>query len=265
MKDIITFFKKKKSESKKISVLTCYDYSTARIFSDTELDCILVGDSLGMVFQGQESTMPVSLEEMIYHAKAVKRGASAIPIICDLPFLSYHVSKEEGIRACGRVMQETGSAAVKIEGASPYILDLVSHLVEIGIPVVGHLGLTPQSARVLGGHRLQGKKPEEALKILEGAKNLEKAGVFSIVLEMIPESLGKEITETIQVPTIGIGAGRFTDGQVLVINDLLGMNPDFNPRFLKKYRDLYSIIRGAVEEYDREVKSSEFPGEKNVF
>ncbi|MCB1175950.1 MAG: 3-methyl-2-oxobutanoate hydroxymethyltransferase, partial [Leptospiraceae bacterium] len=226
---------------------------------------ILVGDSLGMVIQGHESTVPVTLDEMIYHTKAVKRGNSDTPVICDLPFLSYQKSVPDGIESAGRVMKESFADAIKIEGASSKVLVLIKELTEMGIPVVGHLGLTPQSYQVLGGYKVQGKDEESAEKMLEDALSLEEAGVFSIVLEMIPESLGQKITKSLKIPTIGIGAGRHTSGQVLVIYDLLGMNTEFKPRFLKKYAELGKTIRESLNKYSIEVKKGGFPGSENIF
>ncbi|HMV43590.1 MAG TPA: 3-methyl-2-oxobutanoate hydroxymethyltransferase [Leptospiraceae bacterium] len=265
MQTIVNSFKEKFQKKEKISVVTCYDASFARIIANTGMDCILVGDSLGMVFQGNTSTVPVTLEEMIYHTKAVKRGAPDKFIICDLPFLSYQVSVEQGVMAGGRAMKETGCDAVKLEGANDIALETIRRLSSIGVPVMGHIGLTPQSYQVLGGYKVQGKDEASAQKILQEARQLTDAGAFSIVLEMLPESLGQKITETISVPTIGIGAGRYTSGQVLVINDLLGVNSDFKPKFLKRFADLNSIVKEALSTYHNEVKSGIFPSEENVF
>lgn len=265
MNNIINFYQNKKRKQEPISMVTCYDYSLAKIIAHTDMDSILVGDSLGMVFQGNRSTLPVTLDEMIYHAKAVKRGAPDKCIICDLPFLSYHVSVEKAIESAGKVMKETDCDAVKIEGSSQYILELVFRLVEIGIPVMGHLGLTPQSHHTLGGHKVQGREGKDSQKISKSALDLESSGVFGVVLEMIPEELGEKITNSVRVPTIGIGAGRRTDGQVLVINDLLGIDPNFKPKFLKKYANLHEVIHNALISYDKEVKSRAFPTTENIF
>lgn len=248
-----------------ISVVTCYDYSFAKIINQTSIDTILVGDSLGMVIQGHDSTLPVTLDEMIYHTKAVRRGAPDKFLVIDLPFLSYQVSLEEGIRSAGRAMKESGADAVKLEGADGDALELVLRLTEIGIPVMGHLGLTPQSYQVLGGYKVQGKDPESFHRILNQSKALEEMGAFSVVLEMVPEDLGEEVTREISIPTIGIGAGRRTDGQVLVLYDLLGMNQEFSPRFLKKYRNLGSVVEEALNEYHKDVIENQFPGEENIF
>lgn len=265
MQTIINLYREKFQKKEKISVATCYDASFAKIIAETEMDSILVGDSLGMVFQGNNSTMPVTLEEMIYHTKAVKRGAPNKFIICDLPFLSYQISVEQGVSAGGLVIKETGCDAIKLEGATDIALQSIRQLTEIGVPVMGHLGLTPQSYQVLGGYKVQGKDEKTADKILQDAIALEKAGAFSIVLEMLPESLGEKITKAISIPTIGIGAGRHTSGQVLVINDLLGIAADFKPKFLKRFADLHSIAKQALASYDREVKQGSYPAEENVF
>lgn len=265
MQTIINLYSEKFKKKEKISVVTCYDASFAKIISETEMDSILVGDSLGMVIQGHTSTLPVTLEEMVYHTKAVKRGTPNKFIICDLPFLSYQVSVEQGVSAGGVAIKETGCDAVKLEGATDIALQTIRQLTEIGVPVMGHLGLTPQSYQVLGGYKVQGKDEKTAEKILRDAISLEKAGAFSIVLEMLPESLGEKITNSLSIPTIGIGAGRKTSGQVLVINDLLGVNADFKPKFLKRFADLNSVVKQALSAYDREVKDGLFPGEENIF
>jgi 3-methyl-2-oxobutanoate hydroxymethyltransferase len=264
MKTIIQFFQNKKNKEK-ISVITCYDASFARLVSKTNIDCILVGDSLGMVIQGFNSTVPVTLDEMIYHTKSVKRGSTNKYVICDLPFLSYHTSLENAVFSAGKVLKETEADAVKLEGASNNILEIINRLTDIGIPVMGHLGLTPQSYQTLGGYRVQGKDTKEAEKIYDDAHALEKAGVFSIVLEMIPSSLGKKISESLTIPTIGIGAGVDTDGQVLVLYDLLGMNNDFDPKFLKKYANLEEIIKNSLNTYHEETINSAFPKPENSF
>lgn len=265
MQTVVNFFRDKFSKKDKISVVTCYDASFAKIIAETDMDCILVGDSLGMVFQGNNSTLPVTLEEMIYHTRAVKRGSGGKYVVCDLPFLSYQVSVEQGVSAGGLAIKETGCDAVKLEGANDIALETIRRLTGIGVPVMGHIGLTPQSYQVLGGYKVQGKDELSAQKILNEAIQLEQAGVFGIVLEMLPESLGKKITESISIPTIGIGAGRYTTGQVLVINDLLGVNADFKPKFLKRFADLNSVVKQALSTYDHEVKSGSFPAEENSF
>ncbi|TGL56362.1 3-methyl-2-oxobutanoate hydroxymethyltransferase [Leptospira ognonensis] len=265
MKNIILEFKKKYEEKTPISVITCYDYTFARLFAQTEIDAILVGDSMGNVIQGHGSTIPVTLDDIIYHTKAVCKGAPEKLVIADMPFLSYQVSVEEGIRAAGRIMKETTADCVKLEGDSELVLTLTRRLTEMGVPVFAHLGLTPQSVHTLGGHRVQGKTPETRNRMIQKSKELSEAGAFAIVLEMIPESLGKDITDAITIPTIGIGAGRYSSGQVLVMQDLLGLNESFNPKFLKKYVDLSASVRQAVSEYHMEVVARSFPGEGNVF
>ncbi|MDX1958657.1 MAG: 3-methyl-2-oxobutanoate hydroxymethyltransferase [Leptospiraceae bacterium] len=265
MATIIDYFSKKKESSLPISIVTCYDYSFARLVAQTSIDVILVGDSLGMVIQGHDNTLPVTLEEMIYHTKAVKRGAVGKYIIADLPFLSYQISVEEGIRSAGKLIKETGCDAVKLEGASAKTLEIIEALCEIGIPVMGHLGLTPQSFQTLGGFKVQGKNENTANKIFEDSIELEKSGVFSMVLEMLPEKLGQKISSSLMIPTIGIGAGRYTDGQVLVMNDLLGMNEEFHPKFLKKFANLSEIVRNSLQNFAKEVLTKKFPSEENRF
>lgn len=264
MQTITQYFQNKKNKDK-ISIITCYDASFAKIISETEIDCILVGDSLGMVIQGYDSTIPVTLDQIIYHTQCVKRGAKNKFIIADLPFLSYQSSLETGILSAGKVFKETLADAVKIEGAGVKNIDLVKNLTEMGIPVMGHLGLTPQSYQILGGYKVQGKDELSANKIYEDAIQLQNAGVFSIVLEMIPMELGRRITEKVKVPTIGIGAGMYTDGQVLVLNDLLGMNKEFSPKFLKKYTNLHEVIKNSVSDYAKDVRLNLFPDIDNSF
>jgi 3-methyl-2-oxobutanoate hydroxymethyltransferase len=265
MNTIINFFKESKLNKKKISVVTCYDYSFSKLISETEIDSILVGDSLGMVIQGHNSTLPVTLDEIIYHTKAVKKGSGKKWVIADLPFLSYQVSVESCIFSSGRILKETDADAVKLEGATEEILESIFKLQKMGVPVMGHLGLTPQSFQVLGGYKVQGKNEKQSKEILEDAKKLEQAGVFSIVLEMLPESLGDKISNELKIPTIGIGAGKFTDGQVLVLQDLLGMNENFSPKFLKKFANLSSEIKNSLNEYNHEVKENTFPSKENSF
>lgn len=265
MKNIILQYKKKYDAGEPISVITCYDYTFATLFNRTEVDCILVGDSLGMVIQGNQSTLPVTLDEIIYHTKAVCKGAPDKTIVADLPFLSYQTSIEEGIRSAGRVLKETNASCVKLEGDSEFIIELTKRMTESGIPVFAHLGLTPQSVHTLGGHRVQGKTEAARSKMVRKARELAEAGAFALLLEMVPESLGKEITESIRIPTIGIGAGKYTSGQVLVMQDLLGLNEDFHPKFLKKFGNLAGPVKDAVNLYHREVSKREYPSEAHVF
>ncbi|PKL16972.1 MAG: 3-methyl-2-oxobutanoate hydroxymethyltransferase [Spirochaetae bacterium HGW-Spirochaetae-5] len=260
----INDFAKSKKDKLPISMVTCYDYGFARLVEQTDIDVILVGDSLGNVVAGYDSTIPVTVDQMIYHTGIVRRGAPSKFLVCDLPFMSYHVSVENSLRNAGRIMKESGCHAVKLEGGEDFV-PVVSALVKASIPVMGHLGLTPQSVHKLGGYSVQGRDEDKRKVMIRDAKMLEEAGAFSLVLEMVPEDLAKEITESISIPTIGIGGGRYCDGQVLVINDLLGMNESFTPKFLKKFADLSSIVRGALNDYNSEVKSGTFPAENNVF
>lgn len=257
-------FQEAKDNNRKISMLTAYDYSMAKMVDAAGIDSILIGDSLGMVFQGHESTLPVTVDDMIYHTKAVARGAKRALIIADMPFLSYHVSKEEAVRNAGRLVKEGGAEAVKIEGGAQ-VADTIKAIVDAQIPVMGHLGLTPQSVNAFGGFKVQGKDGESAKKILEDAKLLEKAGVFAITLECIPDKLATLITESINIPTIGIGAGNGCDGQVLVINDMLGMFSDFVPKFVKQYATLNEQITEAIKNYISELNDGKFPAAEHTF
>jgi 3-methyl-2-oxobutanoate hydroxymethyltransferase len=236
----------------------------ARLVAQSPVDCVLIGDSGGMVAAGYNSTVPVTVDEIIWFAKAVRRGAPGAFIVADMPFLSYHAGPEDAVRNAGRIMKEAGVNAVKLEGGNEFAGEIRA-LVRASIPVVGHLGFTPQSVHMIGGNKVQGRGDAESEKMIRDAKSVEDAGAFAIVLEMVPESLAGDITSALSIPTIGIGAGRRCDGQVLVISDLLGMNESFNPKFLKKYADLSSIIRGSLEAYDREVKEGLFPEETNSF
>lgn len=257
-------FLQSKRDGNKISMLTAYDYTTAKLLDEAGVDSILVGDSLGMVVLGYENTLQVTLEDMIHHTRAVARAAKRALVIADMPFLSYHVSVEKTIENAGRLIQEAQAQAVKLEGGIE-ILDKVKALVMAQIPVVGHLGLTPQSVNMLGGFKVQGKSHQQAKKIIEDARLLQEAGVFSIVLECIPEGLARLITEELEIPTIGIGAGRYCDGQVLVTQDMLGLYSDFTPKFVKKYINMGPEIKRAVEEYMVEIQKELFPEEKHTF
>ncbi|MFV1951627.1 MAG: 3-methyl-2-oxobutanoate hydroxymethyltransferase [Nitrospinota bacterium] len=256
--------RKMKKEKKKITALTAYDYSFAKILDKTEIDIILVGDSVGMVVLGYENTLPVTMEDMIHHTCAVKRGVSRALIVGDMPFMSYQVSIEESLKNAGRLVQEGGAEAVKIEGGIA-MRDRIRAIVDIGIPVMGHVGLTPQSVHRFGGYRVQGKDYLNARKILSDAKAVEDAGAFSIVLEGIPAELGKRISEALVIPTIGIGAGPHCDGQILVIHDLLGIPGDFNPKFIKRYADIGESITDAVRNYIEEVREVKFPSEEHSY
>jgi 3-methyl-2-oxobutanoate hydroxymethyltransferase len=256
--------REKKRAGEKIAMLTCYDASFARLLDDAGTDILLVGDSLGMVIQGHGTTLPVTLDEMIYHTRAVARGARRAQIVGDLPFMSYQTSSDEAMRSAGRLVKEGGAEAVKLEGGAQHA-DLVRRLVATGIPVMGHLGLTPQSFHQLGGFKVQGRDDDGARKLVEDATILEDAGAYAIVLEGIPLELAREVTETVSVPTIGIGAGPHCDGQVLVIYDLLGMNEEFKPKFVRRYENLALRIRTAVDEYVQDVREVRFPSEDESF
>ncbi len=247
----------------KLAMLTAYDYAMAAIVDGAGIDMILVGDSLGQVMLGYESTVPVTVEEMIHHTAAVTRAAKRSLVVVDLPFMSYHVSVEDAKRNAGRVIKESGAGAVKLEGGCR-MKETIRALVDIEIPVMGHIGLTPQSVHRMGGYKVQGKGAD-AVRLIEDAKAVEEAGAFSLVLECVPRQLAEEITKTISIPTIGIGAGPDCDGQVLVIHDLLGLFGEFRPKFVKRYRDLRQSIDGAVKEYIEEVRGGVFPDDGHSF
>ncbi|SHH38769.1 ketopantoate hydroxymethyltransferase [Desulforamulus hydrothermalis Lam5 = DSM 18033] len=236
----------------------------ATLVDASGIDGILVGDSLGNVVLGYDSTVPVTMEDMIHHVRAVSRGAKRAMVVADMPFLSYHISREESVRNAGRLMQEGLAQAVKLEGGSE-VVDTIKAITSAGIPVMGHLGLTPQSVYQLGGYKVQGKDGEAARRLLEDAQKLEQAGVFAIVLECIPQQLAKVITQSLSIPTIGIGAGTDCDGQILVTYDLLGMFSDFVPKFVKRYANLKEQIIQACRDYQKEVKNKSFPGPEHVF
>jgi len=257
--------RKMKAEGTPITMLTAYDYSMAKILDEAGIDMILVGDSLGNVVLGYDSTLPVTMDDMVHHVKAVCRGASRALVVADMPFMSYQVSLEEALRNAGRFMKETGAKAVKLEGGRE-IIETIRAIVNAGIPVVGHLGLTPQYVHQLGGYRVQGKDTAAAEKMIDDALALEEAGVFAIVLECVPSPLGRLITEKLKVAaTIGIGAGPHCDGQVLVVNDLLGLYPGHTPRFVKKYANLHEQVNGAIKQYIDEVRERSFPGPEHCF
>jgi 3-methyl-2-oxobutanoate hydroxymethyltransferase len=260
MRITINQIKAMKQRAEKIVMLTAYDYSTARLVDEAGIPLILVGDSLGMVVLGYQSTIPVTMEEMLHHTKAVVRGTKQAMVIGDMPFMTYHVSVEDALRNAARFIQEAGAQAVKLEGGVT-VAEKVKRIVDCGIPVMGHIGLTPQSIHQFGGFKMQGKTPEAAANLLADAKALEEAGVFAIVLETIPANLARLITDKISIPTIGIGAGPECDGQVQVINDILGSFADFVPKHAKQYVKLTDIISKAVSQYRDEVKSGTFPVE----
>lgn len=260
----VTSFVKMKSENRRIVMVTSYDYPTASIADAAGVDSILVGDSYGMVVLGYESTIPVTAEELLPVCRAVRRGAAHPLLIGDLPFMSFQVSPEEAIRTAGRFVKEGGMEAVKIEGGTE-VSKIVEAISRIGIPVLGHIGVTPQTATLHGGYRIQGGNVDSSDKLIEDAKSLEKAGVFGIVLEMVTEEVAKVVTETVSVPTIGIGSGRFCNGQVLVLHDLIGLYPSFTPKFAKRYVDVAGLIKQALQNFTAEVRNGVFPEEKHVF
>lgn len=253
-----------KNCNEKIAVLTAYDYSTAKYIDEAGADIVLVGDSLANVALGYASTHSVSMNEMTIFVGAVARGVSRAMVIGDMPFMSYNISEQEAIKNAGE-MVKAGANAIKIEGCNEYLLNVIKRCVESGIPVLGHLGFTPQSENVLGGHSIQGKSFDATLKILEQARALEKIGVFAIVLEMVPEESAKYITENLTVPTIGIGAGRYCSGHVLVSDDMLGKFSDYKPKFVRQYANIKEDILKAVKEYCLDVKSCKYPSESEVY
>jgi len=253
-----------KERGERIVVLTCYDALFARLLDASGVDVLLVGDSVNQVLAGAETTLSATLEQMIYHTKIVRRGAVRALVVCDMPFLTYQVTPQEAIRNCGRVMQETACHAVKLEGGAP-MAETVRALVDIGIPVMGHLGLTPQSVHALGGYRVQGRDEKTAERLKADAKALEEAGAFSIVLELVPAPLASQITKSLTIPTIGIGAGPACDGQVLVLPDMLGLNDRFSAKFVKRYAALAEDVREAVKLYAAEVREGRYPGPEHSF
>lgn len=264
MKNNVLTFKQAKNEGKKLSMLTAYDYSMAKIIDESGVNGILIGDSLGMVIKGEEDTLSVTMDEVIYHTKAVKKGAKNALIVSDMPFLSYHVSIEQAVLNAGRLVKEGGASAVKLEGGAN-VASQVKAIVDAQIPVMGHLGLTPQSVNAFGGFKVQGKNELAAKKLIEDAVLLEKAGAFSIVLEGIPEKVAELITNSVSIPTIGIGAGKYCDGQILVYQDMLGMFNDFIPKFVKQYANIGTVMIEAISSYVKEVQDGTFPEEKHTF
>ena len=247
-----------------VSMLTAYDYHTACTIDEAGIDMILVGDSLGNVMLGYENTLAVTVEDMIHHGKAVCRGAKQAFVVIDMPFMSYQTSVEDAVRNAGRIMKETNCQAVKLEGGVEYA-DRIKAIVEAGIPVVAHIGLTPQSVNAMGGYRVQGKSLEQAQKLIADAKAVEEAGAFAITLECVPEALAKMITEQTSALTIGIGAGKYCDGQVLVYQDMLGYNDGFIPKFVKQYANLHSIMLQAFKEYKQECELRTFPENSRTY
>lgn len=252
-----------KAEGRKLTVLTCYDALFARLL-DGAVDILLVGDSVNQVVAGRDTTLDATLEQMIYHAAAVRRGAARSLVFVDLPFLTYQVSVEEAIRNAGRVLQQTGAHGVKLEGGEP-MAETVRALVRVGIPVMGHLGLTPQSVHQLGGYRVQGRERVGADRLRSDARYLEEAGACAVVLELVPAALATEVSDGLTIPTIGIGAGPGCDGQVLVLHDMLGLNEGFRPRFLKTYADLAATVREAALAFAGEVRAGQYPAKEHSF
>jgi 3-methyl-2-oxobutanoate hydroxymethyltransferase len=256
--------KKFKKEGRKIAVLTAYDFPTAKILDSAGIDCILVGDSAGTVVAGYENTLPITMDDMIFLTRAVSRGVKRALVVGDMPFLSFQVSEAETIRNAGRFLKEGGAAAVKLEGGSE-IAPLILKMVDFGIPVMGHIGLTPQSINKFGAHLVFGKTEKQRNYLLQSARALEDAGCFAIVLESVKTDVAREITASVSIPTIGIGAGPHCDGQVLVISDMIGLFEDFRPKFVRTYADAAGIIRKAVSQYIEDVRWGEFPGEEESY
>jgi len=253
-----------KANGEKISMLTAYDFSFAKIIDNANIDVILVGDSASNVMAGHETTVPITLEQMIYHASSVIRGINRCLVVVDLPFGSYQSNSEIALASAIRIMKETGAHAIKLEGGEE-VLDSVKRIISAGIPVMGHLGLTPQSIYKFGTYNVRAKEKDEADKLRNDAKLLEEAGCFAIVLEKIPAQLAKEVTESLSIPTIGIGAGKYCDGQVLVMHDMLGINTEFKPRFLRQYLNLYEQVNKAVQQYVSDVKNKNFPNDSESY
>ena len=253
-----------KQRGEKISMLTAYDFSLAKLVDTAGIDIILVGDSASNVMAGHETTLPITLDQMIYHASSVVRAVKRALVVVDMPFGTYQGNPKEALQSAVRIMKESGGHAVKMEGGEE-IKDSIARVLSAGIPVMGHLGLTPQSIYKFGTYQVRAKEEDEAQKLLSDAKVLQDTGCFAFVLEKIPAELGKKVSETVKIPTIGIGAGQFTDGQVLVLHDLLGINKEFNPKFLRRYADLYTVVTEAIAHYITDVKNREFPNEKESY
>lgn len=259
-----TRLREMKKKGEKITMLTAYDYTMARILDEAGIDILLVGDSLGMVMMGYENTLPVTIDDINYYTWPVAHGAKNAMVVSDMPFMSYEIEITEAVRNAGRLIKEGGAQAVKVEGGIE-IVQTIEAMIKAKIPVMGHIGLTPQAIHQLGGYKIQGRNTEAAKRLIDEAKTLERAGIFALVLECIPYQLAKEITESIEIPTIGIGAGPYCDGQVLVIHDLLGLYREIRPKFVKRYRDLDKEISSAVREFIEDVKSGKFPTLKESY
>lgn len=264
MKNTVSTFKEQKANGDKITMLTAYDYSTAKLVDSSGINGILVGDSLGMVMLGYEDTLSVTMEDMIHHTAAVCRGAKNALVVGDMPFMSYQVSVEEAVRNAGRLMKEGRCHAVKLEGGVA-VCPQIKAITQASIPVMAHIGLTPQSVNAFGGFKVQGKSEDAARKLIEEAKAVEEAGAFSIVLECVPAKLAELISKSVNIPTIGIGAGAGCDGQILVYQDMLGMFSDFTPKFVKKYAEIGDVMKAAFEKYIEETKDGSFPAEEHTF
>ncbi|MBC2580729.1 3-methyl-2-oxobutanoate hydroxymethyltransferase [Clostridium sp. DJ247] len=264
MKNTTATFREAKSKGDKITMLTAYDYSTAKLVDESGINGILIGDSLGMVCLGYKDTLSVTMEDMIHHTKAVSRGTVNALIVADMPFMSYQTSVYDAVKNAGRLIKEGGAQAVKLEGGA-VVCEEIKAIVKAQIPVMGHIGLTPQSVNVFGGFKVQGKTENEAKKLIEEAKRIEEAGAFALVLECVPEKLAQIITNELSIPTIGIGAGPFCDGQILVYQDMLGMFTDYTPKFVKKYTDLGSVMKSSFKEYIKDVKEGIFPSKEHCF
>ena len=255
---------RRKNSGEKITALTAYDYTFAKLLDATDLAIILVGDSLGMVFLGQENTLSVTMDNMVYHTRAVKQGVKRALVVSDMPFMSYQVSVEQALKNAGRLIQDGGASGVKLEGGA-LMAERVRAISQAGIPVMGHIGLTPQSIHQFGGYKVQGKNYLDSKKIKQDAHDLQSAGVFALVLEGIPSGLAEEITAELKIPTIGIGAGAKCDGQILVLHDLLGLNQDFVPKFVKQYAQMANSLKDSVAKYIQEVKTESFPSQEHIY
>lgn len=264
MKKTVTTFSNAKQQGQKLTMLTAYDYSTAKLIDESDIDAILVGDSLGNVILGYEDTTAVTMEDMIHHGSAVVRGAKNALVVIDMPFMSYQTSSYDALVNAGRLIKETHATAVKLEGGAE-VCEAIERITKAGIPVMAHLGLTPQSINMFGGFKVQCKEEQSALKLIEDALAIQKAGAFAVVLECVPSELARLVTEILDIPTIGIGAGNGCDGQVLVYQDMLGMFSDYTPKFVKKYADVGSAMKTAFKKYIEETKSSVFPAQEHSF
>ncbi len=253
-----------KNHGEKISMLTAYDFSMARILDDAGIDVLLVGDSASNVMAGHETTLPITLDQMIYHAQSVVRGAQRCLIVVDLPFGSYQGNSKEALNSAIRIMKEAGAHAIKLEGGEE-VVESIKRIISAGVPVMGHLGLTPQSIYKFGTYAVRAKQEAEAAQLIRNAEILQEAGCFAIVLEKIPATLGTQVAQQLKIPVIGIGAGGGVDGQVLVMHDMLGLNKEFSPRFLRRYAALYDTVKGAVETYIKDVKAKDFPNEQEQY